>query len=102
MSVVATALAHLVECVRSQGGGTFDSLTLAEVKPQRGCAVSFAGTEESEAVDRFSSSLVERYIAARADFGLYLGLCVDGGRVYLDLSEIVDDIATALVRAAVN
>ncbi len=98
------AASELLRATMTDNGGTFDRTTGAPVRHRTGYMVGgvFTRTVTTNQAARHPS-LVAREIASvanRPNAAAYVGTWIDGESLYIDLSEHVADIDTALALGA--
>lgn len=88
----------------TNGGATFNLLT-GEYNPKTGYMVATSGHELIIPIEQFNQNTVAKYISEKSTMlmggitndNYFLGSWVDGEKVYLDISEKIDDLNKALL-----
>ena len=86
----------IVDATLTDGGGTFDALTLQPFRPTDGYAVAIDGiTRKAADLAPYRIPILARHVAG--EFGAtFVGTWIDEGTVYIDAVAYVRDRAEAL------
>ena len=90
----------IYEGILSRNGYSYNPIT-GEENPTTGYMVSLLGYEKVVPVKEFSPDVLDKYSAQYKDSFTeesFIGAWIQGGMVYLDLSQRVDSLYTAVLR----
>lgn len=108
MSRLTRSIAHrIVTDTLAEGGATVSPLDPFAPAPTTGYVVALAGAERviplaSLTVDAVTTYVIDNAAEIAHTPGVFVGAWVNEGQVYLDLSTVIEDKATALETGATN
>lgn len=77
---------NIKDMILKNGGATLDS-NLEPIQAQNGYMVSMQGHELVTTIEGLNDTLIERYTSLAKKLNGYVGMWLDDGKVYLDISQ---------------